>query len=78
MSDRLQDIHSSRGTSQECSDCDEQSQCDHHWLLDEVHRVRDAVTSHRERSKRLHKSGTRDVHEIDDELWAGVMGRGGI
>ncbi len=76
MSDRLQDIQSDRGTPEECDDCTGEEPCDHHWLMREVHRMRSAVEFHQQAARDMQGRGERQVHGIDENLWAAVDAHG--
>lgn len=84
MADRLQDITSTNTSREACDDCAEDGPCEHHWLVEEVHRLRGAIRSHsdkvqahRDAARERHASlaGEDDLHGIHQDLWSAVDGR---
>lgn len=87
MSRRLEQVTSRAATTDACDDCDDDGVCDHHWLVHEVHRLRQAIADHREKVRARERAaaerkadipGTDDLHGIHQDLWAAIEGRDSI
>jgi hypothetical protein len=87
MSGRLEQVTSRAATTDACDDCDDDGICDRHWLVHEVHRLREAIATHREkvraheRAALEHKAefpGQDTVHGYHQDLWAAIEGRDSI